>query len=147
MKRLFLTTLERAKKKYDVQIQNFCIMGNHFHLIIKPGPNESLSRIMQWILSVFAAAYNRETKQTGHVWGERFFSHIITGMQEFIKIFMYIDQNPVRANLVGRAEDWEFGGLWHHKIGRATIVAEATELIKKYFPAHTVQAQIHRESS
>jgi putative transposase len=109
-------------------------------LIIKPGKNESLSRIMQWILSVFAAAYNRATKQTGHVWGERFFSHIIAGIREFLKTFTYIDQNPVRAKLVVRAEDWEFGGLWHHKIGRQTIVAEATEFIKILFPEHGSRA-------
>ena len=147
MKKLFLAILERAKKKYDFQIQNFCIMGNHFHLIVKPGPKESLSRIMQWILSVFAAAYNRANKQTGHVWGERFFSHIIAGIQEFFKTFTYIDQNPVRANLVARAEDWEYGGLWHHKIGRQTIVEEATEFIKKYFPEHAAQEQVNHESS
>jgi putative transposase len=135
-KELFLAILERAKKKYDFQILNFCIMGNHFHLLIKPGKSESLSRIMQWILSVFASAYNRKNDLTGHVWGERFFSHIVSGLQEFCKTFMYIDENPVKAKLVVQAQDWLFGGLWHHKIGRSTIVEEASALILEYFPEH-----------
>ncbi len=135
-KELFLAVLERAKKKYNFQVLNFCIMGNHFHLLIQPGRNESISRIMQWILSVFASAYNRANKLTGHVWGERFFSHIIAGVKEFCKTFQYIDQNPVMAKLVDQEEDWLFGGLWHHKIGRYTIVEDVPEFIGKCFPKH-----------
>ncbi len=52
-------------------------MGNHFHLIIRPQKNENLSRIMQWILSVFALKFNRLFTYSGHVWYDRFTSKII----------------------------------------------------------------------
>jgi len=51
MKDLFLQVVARARKRYDFRIENFTLMGNHFHLLIRPGRGESLSRIMQWILS------------------------------------------------------------------------------------------------
>ena len=54
MKDLFLETVARAKRKYDFRIDNFCVMGNHFHMIVQPLNGVSLSAIMQWIMSVFA---------------------------------------------------------------------------------------------
>jgi putative transposase len=124
MRTLFLNTIKRAKKKFRFQVHNFCIMGSHIHLIIRPEQGESLSRIMQWILSVFAMAWNRKHLTSGHVWGERFFSKIIDSMREFVKTFIYVTQNPVRAQMVSRIDEWEFGGLWHFIIGSREILDE-----------------------
>ncbi len=57
-------------------------------------------------------------------------------MQEFCKTFTYIDQNPVRARLVVQAQAWLYGGLWHHKVGRYSIVEIASEFIRSHFPEH-----------
>jgi putative transposase len=124
MKALFLATIKRAKKKFRFQVHTFCVMGNHVHLVIHPEPGESLSRIMQWILGVFAMAWNREHHTTGHVWGERFFSKILGSLGEFIKTFAYVMQNPVRARLCGRIDQWEYGGLWHFIRGNRDILGE-----------------------
>ena len=124
MKELFLDTIMRAKKKYLFQVHNFCIMGNHIHLIIRHGEGESLSRIMQCILSVFARAWNRKHFTSGHVLGERFFSKIIGNAEEYRKTFVYVTENPVKAQLTGRIDKWEFGGLWHFIIGNREILGE-----------------------
>jgi putative transposase len=124
MKALFLATVKRAKKKFRFQVHNFCIMGNHIHLIIHPERGESLSRIMQWILSVFAMAWNRKHHTSGHVWGERFFSKIINSLSEFLKTFVYVTKNPVSAQLIDRVDEWQFGGLWHFIIGDQDILGE-----------------------
>jgi putative transposase len=115
MKALFLKTIERAKQRFRFTIENFCIMGNHYHIIIRPSKSENLSRIMQWIMSVFAMAYNRELGINGHVWGGRFFSRIINDIREYVHIYKYIDANPARANLVMAASDWKYGGAFHRK--------------------------------
>ncbi|MDR0442426.1 MAG: transposase [Treponema sp.] len=135
-KLLLLTVIKRAKKKYRFQIKNFCIMNNHLHLLIKPGSNESLSRIMQWILSVFAMAWNRKHHMNGHVWGERFYSRIIAGMVDFLRVFIYIDENPVYAQLVDSSWMWRFGGLWHHHHGVADITDAPESLVLEYLPEH-----------
>ncbi|WP_081468627.1 REP-associated tyrosine transposase [Treponema primitia] len=122
MRALFFNTIKRAKRRYRFQVHNFCIMGNHIHLIIHPEQNESLSRIMQWILSVFAMAWNRKHLVSGHVWGERFFSKVLDSIRDFIKTFIYVIQNPINAQIVGRADEWEFGGLWHFKEGNCEIL-------------------------
>ncbi|AEF83668.1 conserved hypothetical protein [Treponema primitia ZAS-2] len=77
---------------------------------------------MQWILSVFAMAWNRKHLVSGHVWGERFFSKVLDSIRDFIKTFIYVIQNPINAQIVGRADEWEFGGLWHFKEGNCEIL-------------------------
>jgi len=135
-KKLLLTVIERAKKRYRFQVINFCIMNNHLHLLIKPGNGESLSRIMQWILSVFAMTWNRKHNLKGHVWGERFYSRIIEGTVDFLRVFIYIDDNPVNAQLVDSPQKWRFGGLWHHKHSIKTITDPPDALVMQYCPEH-----------
>ena len=136
MKELFLSVVKRAKAKYNFRIENFCIMGNHFHFIIQPLHNESLSAIMQWILSVFAMAFNKLKSFTGHVWGCRFFSRILAGLRELMHAFEYIDQNPVKACQVEDRREWRYGGLGHAREGCRNIVEERQIWICLSFPEH-----------
>jgi Transposase and inactivated derivatives len=133
-KELFLWVVARAKTKYDFRLENFCIMGNHFHFLIKPGRGESLSAIMRWILSVFAIWYNKRHKLTGHLWGERFYSKIISGLREFLLIFNYIDENPRRANLVDDIRQWRWGGLWHDQMGITLIIDTPVSWLRHFYP-------------
>lgn len=107
--------IARAKKKYNFRIENYVIMNNHFHLIIIPREKESLSRIMQWILSVFAMDYNRLTGHSGHVWGERFFSLILQTFMQYIRTSLYIDNNPLVAGLSDYLGEWPFSALFYKK--------------------------------
>lgn len=136
MKDLFLKVLARARTRYRFRIENFCVMGNHIHLMIRPRERESLSRIMQWILSVFAMAFNRVHGYTGHVWGCRFFSRIMASFQHFAKVFEYIDNNPVEANQVESVGSWLHGGLWHHRHGIRGIVDGLGDYAALAFPMH-----------
>ncbi len=136
MKELFLSVVKRAKQKYRFRIENFCIMGNHFHFIVQPAKRESLSAIMRWIMSVFAMAYNRIRNFTGHVWGSRFFSRIISGLREFMHVFGYIDDNPVKACLVADRRTWRYGGLGHIREGCREILDEWPTWLSFLFPDH-----------
>ena len=134
IKDLFLEVVKRAKKKYTFRIENFCVMGNHFHFIIQPQREANLSAIMQWILSVFAMAWNRINDLTGHVWGERFFSRIIENLLDFIRVFKYIDANPVSANQVSDTRLWRHSGLFHARTGQRGILGDDSAWIEALFP-------------
>lgn len=110
-KGLFLDVVARAKARFGFRIENLCLMSNHFHAILKPKPGTSLSRILQWILSVFAQAWNRRHGLCDRVWGPRFFSRVIEGARAFRAIFEYIELNPVKARLALSPECWPFGRL------------------------------------
>jgi len=124
IKDLYLTVVQAAKRKYRFKIDNFCIMNNHIHLLIQPGKDANLSRIMQWINGVFAMRYNRVMGIDGHFWGERFFSIVLTSLKDYLRTLEYIDQNPVMAHLVRSPVGWLFGGARHSKDGRYDILDE-----------------------
>jgi REP element-mobilizing transposase RayT len=111
IKELFMDVVRSAKKKYRFTISNFCIMGNHFHLIIQPLENQNLSKIMQWILSVFAKRYNKVFNLTGHVWHDRFTSKVIRSFYQYLITFIYIANNPVRANISSNPIEYEYNGI------------------------------------
>ncbi len=113
IKHLFLSTIKRAKKKYSFAIFNFVIMSNHIHLIIKPLEEENLSAIMQWILSVFAVAYNKRFNIHGHLWQDRFKSKIINSFEQLAATHRYINENPVKANLCKDPRNYIWSGLWY----------------------------------
>ena len=136
LKELFLKVVARAKKKYDFRLENFVLMGNHFHFIIKPGKNVSLSDIMKWILQVVAMHYNRITGISGHFWEGRFTSRIIEGFRDFLNVFSYIDHNPVRAGLVKCARLWDWGGIGLRRRGIRGIVDELPYWLLALFPQH-----------
>ncbi|MDR2807601.1 MAG: transposase, partial [Spirochaetaceae bacterium] len=64
---------------------------------------------------------------TGHFWGDRFWSREIKDEKDFWAVFEYIEQNPVKAGLVAKAEDWEYGGAYHRYHGITLIVSEVTK--------------------
>jgi putative transposase len=97
-------------------------MGNHIHFAIRPDKDSSLSKIMQWLLGNYARAWNKAHGVRGHLWGDRFFSKIIKTREGFLRVFVYISRNPVEAKLVGRAEEWEDGGVSHFIKGETGIL-------------------------
>ena len=113
MKAMFLQVIARAKKKYSFQLTMFTVMDNHIHMMIRPVNGESLSRIMQWILSVSARAYNKHYGLKGHVWYDRFKSVVIKSYRQRLAAFRYICNNPVKAKMVDSPENYIFGGLWY----------------------------------
>jgi len=134
IKELFQQTLMRAKKKFDFIIENFVIMGNHYHLIIRPLKNESLSRIMQWIMSVSAMAVNKKLGRSGHLWGERFFSRILHTLRQYLYVFYYINENPRVAGLISTNATWKYSGMYHYKKRKNVIVGkEKPDFLKWIF--------------
>ena len=111
IKEMFLEVIRRAKIKYSFSITNFCIMGNHFHMIIQPQKDQNLSRIMQWILSVFARKFNQKFNYSGHVWYDRFRSKVIKSFHQYLGTFLYIARNPVRAKIIKNPTDYDYNGI------------------------------------
>jgi len=108
-----MLALQDAKDKFRFSLANFCIMPTHIHLLIRPGGETSLSRIMQWIKTRSAKSWNFFHESSDHVWGSRYFSRVIRNQQEFEFVMDYIDQNAVKAGLAATPEDWEASGAYY----------------------------------
>ena len=98
---LFLRTLGEACKKTDWQIHAYCLMKNHFHLVIET-PKANLSHGMQWLLGTYTARFNRRHQISGHVFSGRYKSFVLDGSGNgYLKtVCDYVHLNPVRANLL-----------------------------------------------
>ncbi|NQT60881.1 MAG: transposase [Bacteroidetes bacterium] len=131
-KKMMEETFERAHVKFKFRLIHFCIMGNHIHLLIKPiGEPEMISKIMQWILSVFAIKFNKKYHLKGHVWYDRFKSRIVETIEYLKVVFEYISNNPVKAKLVDVASDYKYSGLFHLLHGDYHLVEKPSKLLLK----------------
>ncbi|GHU21801.1 hypothetical protein FACS1894172_11540 [Spirochaetia bacterium] len=130
-KELFLAVIAEAKnkKQFKFELWNFCIMANHFHFLITPHDGQSLSVIIKWIKMVFAIRWNKAHNQTGHFWGDRFYSRVISDERDFWSVYDYIDRNPVAAGLVASPEEWCYGGAYHREQSITVIVTPVSAVI------------------
>lgn len=103
---VFLIMLAQMKERFAVEIYAYCLMPNHFHLLLKPHTAEDLSRSMQWFMTTHVRRYHRHYGTSGHVWQGRFKSFAIQDDDHCLAVARYVEGNPVRARLVESAIDW-----------------------------------------
>ena len=120
----FLSLLKTARKKYAVEIHAYCLMPNHFHLLLVPKVEKSLSRFMQWVMTSHVRYYHKKNKTSGHIWQGRFKSFIVEQESYYITLIRYIEANSVRAKLVKRAEAWEYGSLYERITDQEKLLSE-----------------------
>jgi putative transposase len=98
---LFLATLGEACRKTDWQVHAYCLMGNHFHLVVET-PKANLVAGMRWFLGTYTARFNRRHKLFGHLFSGRYKSLIVEGSGTgYLKsVCDYVHLNPMRAKLL-----------------------------------------------
>ena len=116
---LFEKVLEEAKEKYDMRVLAYCLMPNHFHLVLYPKDNGDLSKFMQWLTLTHTQRWHQKknTKGTGHLYQGRYKSFIIEEDNHLLSVIRYIERNALRAKLVRKAENWKFCSLWRRFYG------------------------------
>ena len=107
----FLNLLGTAKQRQSIKLFAFCLMPNHFHLVVQPESSLALSRFMQWLMTSHVRRYHQHYESTGHVWQGRFKSFAIQRDEHLITVLRYVCQNPVRAGLVKKSDEWPWSGL------------------------------------
>lgn len=102
----FIKLIGEALSRYEVALLAYCIMPNHFHMVLKPGQGDELSKFMHWLMTSHVRRYHRHYDSTGHVWQGRYKSFIIQADDHLLTVLRYVEGNPVRAGLVKSARDW-----------------------------------------
>jgi len=103
-------------RPFPMRVTGYCLMPNHFHLLLWPHEDGDLSRWMQWLLTSHVRRYHRHYKGSGHVWQGRFKAFPIQKDEHYLTVLRYVERNPLRANLVERSQDWPWSSL---SIGKA----------------------------
>lgn len=103
----FLDFAIRGFEEKQIAIGRYVIMPDHLHLFVS-GPHEF--RVEQWG-RMLKLVLGRETgSRTSEIWERGFFDHVIRSAESYSQKWEYVRQNPVRAGLVERAEEWPYQG-------------------------------------
>ena len=103
----FLALLERTFETYKWQCQSYCLMGTHFHLIVRT-MRASLSRGMQALCGTYGLRFNKRHERKGKLFGRRFLGVPIESDRHLLEAHRYVARNPVRAGLCEAPRDWRW---------------------------------------
>ena len=95
----FLEYLEEASSRFSLRIHTYCLMTNHYHLLVET-PEANLSRAIQWINVSYAVYFNNKRLRRGHLFQGRFKSLLVEADEYLKHLSRYIHLNPVRAKIV-----------------------------------------------
>ncbi len=119
----FEQVLSEAMKRYAVELLTYCLMPNHWHLVVRPKTDQSLGHWMRWVGVTHVRRYREHyhSRGGGHVYQGRFKSFPVAEDDYFLTLCRYVEANPLRAGLVERAEQWQWSGLWRRMHGSAEL--------------------------
>lgn len=113
-RKAFTSVLGNVCKTYNWVCHAYCLMSNHYHLLIET-PDANLSRGMRQLNGVYTQAFNRAHGQAGHVFQGRYKAILVEKDSYLLELSRYIVLNPVRAGMVASAKDWPWSSY------RATV--------------------------
>ncbi|MDO8492699.1 MAG: transposase [bacterium] len=116
---LFEKILEEAKERIDMRILAYSIMPNHWHLVLYPKKDGDLSKFVNWLTLTHTQRWHsiHDTVGYGHLYQGRYKSFLCETDGHFLQLVRYVERNPLRANLVRQAEDWQWGSTWRRTKG------------------------------
>jgi len=131
----YLFLLHRIKRflpDYALSIIAYCLMPNHYHLLIRVEQDNALSPFVQRIFNSYTQAFNRQQQRSGTLFESRAKSKIINVNSYLIHIARYIHMNPVQAGLVRDPEDWLYSN-YREWVGLRAGTLYDPEFVKEMF--------------
>jgi putative transposase len=124
----FERILAAALDRGGVTLFAYCIMPNHWHLLLSPTDDNGLSRFMHWLTTTHARRWQlcRKLEGQGAVYQGRYKAIAVSDDQHFLTVCRYVERNALRASLVERAEDWPWSSLaGYDEDGRSRVMTAA----------------------
>jgi len=117
----FEKVLAQAVERSQTRLLAYCVLPNHWHLLVWPRKDGKLSRFTGWLTLTHTQRWHaqRHSIGSGHVYQGRFKSFPIQDDDHFYTVARYVERNALGANLVRRAEQWRWGSLYRWLHGSA----------------------------
>ena len=136
----FLSYLESASKRYGAEIHLFCLMNNHYHLLLKT-PRGNLSKVMHHINGAYTTYFNTQWNRVGHLFQGRFKAILVDADEYACELSRYIHLNPVRAAIVSTPGEYGWSSYLAYT-GRKKVPGWLhVDFILSYFGEDKIVAQ------
>jgi putative transposase len=115
----FDRVLMAAHERVSMRTLAYCVMPNHWHLVLWPRRDGDLSRFLGWLTLTHTQRWHahHQTAGTGHLYQGRFKSFPVQNDDHMLTVCRSVERNPLRAGLVVRAEEWRWSSLWRRSEG------------------------------
>jgi putative transposase len=113
---VFLKYLHNASVNYECEVLAYCLMPNHYHLIVIPVEKEYLSKMMQELSFKYTLYIQKKYKWSGHVFQSRFQSKIVEDVEYLETLIKYIKLNPIEAGFILSSEEYQWLNVDDRKI-------------------------------
>lgn len=109
----FVKLLEQGHQRTNMRVLAYCLMHNHWHLVLWPRRGADLSRFMGWVGTTHVRRWREHRGNTGegHLYQGRFKDFLVKSDEHLLAVLRYVEGNPLRARMVGRAEQWPWSSL------------------------------------
>jgi len=128
-----LILLRKYAVQYNVRILAYCLMPNHYHLIVQQGGGGSISRFMQMTFNAYVQALNRQVRRSGTIFEGKVKAKLIESDRYLVQLASYLHLNPVRARLVASPEEWEYSD-YRGWMGEESDLSDGGSIRSRYFP-------------
>jgi putative transposase len=123
----FERVMAHALEAHPLRLLAYCLMPNHWHLLVCPRKEGELGRFMHRLTMTHTRRWQEHYHQVGygHLYQGRFKSFPVQADGHFLTVARYIERNPLRAKLVDRAEAWQWSSLWRraHRAAKPPLAA------------------------
>jgi REP-associated tyrosine transposase len=118
----FLSIVEESLADVPMRILAYCLMPNHWHMVLQPRADGDLSRFMRRVTLTHTQRYHAQTRTAGygHLYQGRYKSLPVETDRHFLSLVRYVERNAKRAALVSRAEDWPWGSAYARAYGKGS---------------------------
>jgi putative transposase len=127
----YLSFLRASAEKSGTVIWAYCLMPNHVHLIVVPQTEDGLRGLFADAHRKYTNFINWRHQWVGHLWQGRFAS-VAMDEEHLERALRYVAQNPVRAKLVERAEDWRFSSVPAYFAGKSDGLVDVRPVLDRY---------------
>jgi putative transposase len=105
---LMVATVLRYRDAGEFQVHGYVVMPNHIHLLVTPGSDSSIARVMQLIKAGFSHELRKSGSMLNAVWQQRFEERRVRDLGDFANFAQYIRENPARKGLASVASDYPY---------------------------------------
>jgi REP element-mobilizing transposase RayT len=128
-----LRLMKRYYQKHGATVIAFCLMPNHYHLLLRQETDVPLSKFVGVLFNAYAQALNNQQGRTGTLFEGRFKHKCVDKWEYLVILCRYIHRNPVKARLVSKPEDWVYSN-YQEWIGRRNGELKDAVFIQDHFP-------------